>query len=67
MSRHRDAVAAAVREPASHAGATATVSVPRREKTLGKDALKQKKEIVDTTQRKAKQGDKEYVHNPRLR
>ena len=33
------------------------------EKTLGKDALKQKKEIVDTTQRKAKQGDKEYVHN----
>ena len=39
------------------------MSVPRREKTLGKDALKQKKEIVDTTQRKAKQGDKEYVHN----
>ena len=34
-----------------------------REKTLGKDALKQKKEIGDTTQRKAKQGDKEYVHN----
>ena len=33
------------------------------EKTLGKDALKQKKEVIDTTQRKAKQGDKEYVHN----
>ena len=52
----------------------ATVSVQHRRRTtlpstfqffwdstLGKDALKQKKEIVDTTQRKAKQGDKEYV------
>jgi len=33
------------------------------EKTMGADALKKKKVVVDTTKRKAKQGDKEYVHN----
>ena len=64
MPRRRDAVAACRDTvPAQEEDKIALDDPDFWEKTLGKDALKQKKEIVDTTQRKAKQGDKEYVHN----
>ena len=68
MPRRRDAVDATPRRPDAVDACRDCICTTQEEdkialddpdfweKTLGKDALKQKKEVIDTTQRKAKQG-----------